>query len=73
MHQIPSLKGRWNHLVVCFRGFFFSLESKVLFLNAGRHRDKNRLLRNNENTLLVEDKSFVEEMETEFLFKTGLS
>lgn len=45
----------------------------MLFLNAERHRDENRLLRNNENTLM-ENKSFVEEIETDFFkFKTNLS
>lgn len=45
----------------------------MLFSNAGKRRDGNRLLRNNENILLTENKSFVEEMETNFLFKTILS
>lgn len=53
--------------------FFFRFESKMLFSNAGRRRDRNKLLRNNENILLTENKSFVEEMETNFLFKTRLS
>lgn len=40
----------------------------MLFLNAGRYYDENRL-RNKENTLLMENKRFVEEMETDYFIQ----